>query len=259
MRFVYEYRTSDNVRHDGEIAAPDREAAFRKLKEAGIKPGRLIPAPGVVNAILGHWKLWLAAGGLVAVALAAAAVIRRDRITIRSMAEETPYADADGFAKPVERRQIWGDEAVIATAARKNWRIVFENPADRLLALFAEPGVGLSMMPRLPETLKSDMDRALAERFRIVPDELDEYKQIKCIVEGMKSELRTYMAAGGTLEGYIRRLMRRQSEERDYLLNASAELGRQIEAGADPVKAWEEMNHKMREQGLPALPMPEVR
>jgi hypothetical protein len=34
------------------------------------------------------------------------------------------------------------------------------------------------------------------------------------------------------------------------------ELEKQIESGADPVTAWQEMNKRIREQGLPALPMP---
>ena len=146
---------------------------------------------------------------------------------------------------------------MIAAAASKNWRIIFSNPADRLLALFAEPGVELSMMPRLPATLKSDMDKALAGRARIEQNDLDEYKQMKCIVEGMKVELRTYLAAGGKLEGYIRRLQKRQREEVEFLAKARVELHRKVEAGADVVDTWEEMNRMVREQGLPALPLPD--
>ena len=38
MKFLYEYRTSDNVHHDGTINAPDREAAYAALKAQGIRP-----------------------------------------------------------------------------------------------------------------------------------------------------------------------------------------------------------------------------
>ena len=257
MKFVYKYRTSDNVQHDGEINAANREAAFQRLREKGIRPGRLEAVPGVANWLCGNGIRWLIVGIFMVAVFATATMILRDRAHIRRMSEASPYADADGFAKPIDRRQIWGDGAVIAVAASKNWRIIFSNPADRLLALFAEPGVELSMMPRLPATLKADMDKALAARARIEQNDLDEYKQMKCIVEGMKAELRAYLAAGGKLEGYIRRLQKRQREEVEFLAKARVELHRKIDAGADVVDAWEEMNRMVREQGLPALPLPD--
>ena len=266
MRFVYEYRTSDNVRHDGEIVATDREAAFRALKEEGIKPGRLEVAPGFFNKHLGNWKQRLAAICFLAVTVVGVSFLcvgpyfaspREEKVVPDPHAVETSlYVDENGFAKPIDRRQIWGDEAVISAAARQNWRVIFSNPGERLLALFAEPGMRLSMLPRLPDSLKDDMDKALRTRLAIAPDELDEYRQMKCIVEGMKSELRDYLAAGGNLTGYIKRLQARQNEEVAFLEKARVELEKQIEAGEDVISAWQKMNKRIREQGLPALPMP---
>lgn len=256
MKFVYQYRTSDNVPHQGEISAADRESAFQALRAQGIRPGKLEEAPGFLNRLFGRGKRWLAIGTLLVAVAAAVCVIGRDKRTIRELAESASYVDSEGCARPIERRQIWGDEAVITAAAQQNWRVIFSNPAERLLALFAEPGQVLSMLPRLPATLEEDMKRALAGKSRIAPDELDEYRQMKCIVEGMKAELRAYIAAGGSLKGYIRRLQARQREESDYLSKAQEELMRQIKMGADAMGAWQEMNRRMREQGLPALPMP---
>ena len=266
MRFVYQYRTSDNVRHDDEIVAADREAAFRALKEMGIRPGRLEVAPGFFNKYLGNWKRRLAAIGLFAVTVAGVSIPfvgsyfagTREGTAVSNppVVETFLYVDENGYAKPIERRQIWGDEAVISAAARQNWRVIFSNPGERLLALFAEPGMRLTMLPRLPDSLKDDMDKALRTRLAIAPDELDEYRQMKCIVEGMKSELRDYLAAGGNLTGYIKRLQARQNEEVAFLEKARVELEKQIEAGEDAISAWQEMNKRIREQGLPALPMP---
>ena len=64
MKFNYEYRTSDNVRHTGVIAASDREAAFAALKAQGIRPGCLAEAPGFFNKLFGKGKRWLAIGVL---------------------------------------------------------------------------------------------------------------------------------------------------------------------------------------------------
>lgn len=247
------------MQHRGEITAVDREAAFQSLRAQGIRPGRLEIAPGFFNQLFGRGKRWMAIGLLAVVVVVALIVIGRDRMTIREMEGSSPYVDTDGFVKPIDRRQIWGDSVVIDVAARQNWRVIFPNPADRLLALFAEPGQTLTMMPRLPATLKDDMDRALSVRFKSAPGELDEYRQMKCIVEGMKEELRAYLKAGGSLNGYIKRLQQRQNEESDYLAKARAELQRQIDAGADAAAAWQEMNRTVREQGLPALQMPEMK
>ena len=258
MKFVYEYRTSDNVRHEGEIAASDRDAAFRVLRERGIRPGRLKVAPGFVNLILGQGKRWVATAILIIAVVVSGIATARFRSKLKEATESSRYTDSEGYARPIARRQVWGDSAVISAAARQNWRVLFANPADRLLALFAEPGRKLSMLPRLPESLSTDMARALKERFKISKDELDEYRQMKCIVEGMKEELRAYLAAGGSLNGYIKRLQQRQSEEADYLEKARMELAQEVATGTDAFAAWHEMNRKIREQGLPALPMPGV-
>lgn len=258
MKFVYQYRTSDNVPHQGEIAASDREAAFQALRAQGIRPGRLEEAPGFFNRLFGRGKRWLAIGVLALVAAGSIFSVMRSRQSLRELSESVSYVDSEGYARPIERRQIWGDAAVISAAAKQNWRVIFSNPADRLLALFAEPGQTLAMLPRLPSTLEQDMTRALNERFAIAEDELDEYRQMKCIVAGMKEELRAYLAAGGKLEGYIRRLQARQREEADFLSKAKAELDRQVKTGADVISAWQQMNRRVREQGLPALPLPEA-
>lgn len=46
MRFAYSYKTSDNVRHEAEIDAPGRDAAFAALREMGIRPIRVVAAGG---------------------------------------------------------------------------------------------------------------------------------------------------------------------------------------------------------------------
>ena len=70
MKFVYEYRTSDNALHSGRIAALDRDAAFAALKARGIRPARLVEAPGLVNKVFGKGKRWIA---IVALSVAAIA------------------------------------------------------------------------------------------------------------------------------------------------------------------------------------------
>jgi len=46
MRFAYSYKTSDNVRHEAEIDAPSRDAAFAALREMGIRPIKVVAEGG---------------------------------------------------------------------------------------------------------------------------------------------------------------------------------------------------------------------
>ena len=253
----------------GEISAPTKDAVFQALREKGIRPSKVYEAPGFFNKLLGKYKRWIVialllvviAGMVVREVLVAssddanAALDGSAPVVDVQVAQEQLYSEG-GFARAIDRRQIWGDEAVIDMAAKSNWKVIFPNPADRLLSLFAQPGYMVPVFPRLPVTIKADFERALKERFAIVETDLDEYKQMKCIVEGMKVELREYLAAGGTLESYLRRLVARQKEEADFVKKASERLGDQIKSGVDPFEAWQNTNKLLRDQGLKTIAMP---
>lgn len=262
MKFVYEYRTSDNVPHRGEVCATDREAAFAVLRGRGIRPARLAEAPGFFNKVMGRGKHWIAIAVLLLVVAGLLWALQDSRRQVEAvLEEETPTVVADpyednGFARPIERRQIWGDEAVIEQAASKNWRVIFANPADRLLSLFAQPGYLLPVFPRVPSSIHADFEKALAERTAINANDLDEYRQMKCIVEGMKVELRQYLAAGGNLDGYFRRLVARQKEEAAFIERAQKDLEARIEKGEDAFAAWYETNKMLRDQGLKSVALP---
>lgn len=255
MKFLYEYRTSENKRMVGAVSAPDRDSVFQMLKEKGIRPSKVYEAPGFFNKLFGKYKRWLVIALLAAVITG---MVVNEVLSVSEREEvsaEQLYSDG-GFARPIDRRQIWGDEAVINMAAQSNWKVIFPNPADRLLSLFAQPGFMLATFPRIPSTIKDDFARSLNERFTISETELDEYKQMKCIVEGMKVELREYLSAGGKLEGYFRRLVARQREEADFVKRAKERLDAQIKSGVDAFEAWNDMNKVLRDQGLKTIAMP---
>lgn len=256
MKFLYEYRTSDNAKHAGVISASSREAAFAALRAQGIRPSVVTEAPGLFNKLFGKGKRWIAIVALLFVVAVLSYVLIRTKSEAVVVAGAVSYTRADGSVVPIERRQIWGDEAVIELASSKNWRVIFENPANRLLSLFAQPGYMVPVFPRIPESIHDDFDRALKEKMVVAPNDLDEYKQMRCIVAGMKDELRAYLAAGGTLDGYLKRLIARQREESDFVNRAKADLDRRIEKGEDALSVWQETNKVLREQGLKSVPMP---
>ncbi len=64
LKFIYEYRTSDNKLHSAVINAASRELVFSTLKAQGINPSKVIEAPGLLNKLFGKGKRWIAIGVL---------------------------------------------------------------------------------------------------------------------------------------------------------------------------------------------------
>lgn len=250
MKFTYQYRTSDNVSHEGEICAPSREDVYSILKAKGIKPGRVAEAPGFFNKLFGKGKRW------IAIALLSSAACVFAWLAFSNSGERDRYSRG-GFAIPCERKQIWGDNTVIEVAANDDWRVVFDNPADRLLASFARPGIQVRLT-RIPYSITNDFAVALATPIKISNDDLEEYKQVKCIVAGMREELREYVRSGGKELVYIQRLMERQNEEiKLYNLERKGFELAVRQKGANVSDLWKAVNVKMRSAGLPTIPVPE--
>ena len=251
MKFSYQYRTSDNVQHDGVISAPTRDAAFAALKIRGIRPGRMTECPGFFNKLLGKCKRW------IAIALLSMAVVALMIAFLSVEGGAAGYADRNGNARPIARRQIWGNDLIVDNAAKHGWSDVFENQADRLLARFAQPGRSVERL-YIPKEVERWAEDALKSPIRIADDELEEFKQMKCMVAGMREELKDYLADGGSVMGYFGRLMERQNEE----LGVIAHERNVVEAAIalkrpDLNDVWNRANRKLRNMGLPVFPPPE--
>ena len=70
MKFIYQYRTPDNVQHEGTICAATKDAAYDQLRARGVRPGRMVEAPGLFNKLFGKGKRWIAIGALGGTCLA---------------------------------------------------------------------------------------------------------------------------------------------------------------------------------------------
>ena len=254
MKFNYEYRTSDNERHEGTIAAADRDAAFVMLKVQGIRPSRLIEAPGLVNKVLGKGKRWIAIFALLTVVAASFCLIsKKDKqLQEATVAIETAKQPFDDLT----RRQVIGDLMVIEKGIREGWSDVFEHEGERFLAGFAVPGVPVSVRNTSEDEIKEALKR------QILPDDKDslEARQIKAMVEGMKQELREFIDCGGTIVAYGRKLVQRQEQEISYFNRAKNEIDQLKKSNAsdsDIVAVWEERNTKLRKMGIKLVPFPE--
>ena len=241
MKFLYEYRTSGNEPRQGEIRAADRDAAFAALKARGIRPSAVREAPGFFNWLFGKGKRWIAIGALacaVCVLLAFWASVR----------EEIEVGAAFGNTT---RRQVIGDAAVVQKGILDGWSDVFPEEGERFFASFAVPGVKAGQRNTTVEELSAALKREVAAS----PGDGMEARQIKAMVEGMKAEARAYVAAGGNLVEYGRRLVERQEAEIAIYERAKADLeaARGSKSEGDLVAYWEALNDRLRNLGIRPL------
>lgn len=254
MRFIFQYRTSDNASHEGVIDAASRDAAFAMLKERGIRPSRVVEAPGLFNKLLGKGKRWIAI--VLLAILSSVAIIIAGRLG--RVVSEAELANTSALT----RRQIYGDPALMERLAAEDYRSVFETEADRYLAHFAQPAADIRFEGRFAYSLKWKRKAAEAianlveARYQpeIVLKEEDgrETRELKRIVMWMREELAAYLGSGsGTVESYVNRLEERQLREMRIYNLAKIELQKE----RDP-QVWEKRNAELRAIGAPTIPIP---
>lgn len=240
MKFDYEYRTSDNVLQRGALVAPTRDAAYATLKERGIRPSRVTESPGLINKLFGKCKRWIAIGILLISCLALWYSLHDARSTEY---EARLYED---------RAQLYGDPVVIADCESAGWTNVFTSAVDCHLAAYAIPGKSVKAAAPSSLLLATDaLSDALTTPVRVSENDLAEIAQMKRMVNGMKREIAEYLAAGGTLKSYFKRLEIRQKAERGIFETTQ----RQIMRSKDH-DLWRQKNAELRAMGLPMVEPP---
>ena len=154
------------------------------------------------------------------------------------------------------RRQVIGDAAFIEKGIRTGWSSVFPHEGERFLASFAIPGVPAGQRNSTEEEVR----QALTRKCDIEIEDGIETRQIKAMVEGMKQELRAYLAAGGSVVGYGHRLVERQESEIAYYERAKNEIEAACASGAAADKVlslWESKNDELRRMGIRLVPLPD--
>ena len=131
---------------------------------------------------------------------------------------------------------------------------------DRMLAVFAQPGrlmcrAGFDPLRLRPEDLGAFTDYA---KGALAPDadipvaaaDPREVRELRQIVNGMRQEMREYLANGnGTPRSYWRRLNERTQQEAQIYERTSREL--ENEPSPD---VWESKNDALRRLGLRTIP-----
>lgn len=253
MKFQYAYRDSKNERHDGFVVASSKDDAFKKLRAQGVKPFFVAPAPGIVNRLQGIGKRGVAIVVLVLLCLALGV------IAIQTTRRNRPLAAQEEFDNAISasmRRQPIGDVAVIEKGIRTGWADAFPREGERFLASFAVPGVPAGQR----NTSEAEITAALSRRVEPADSDSIEVRQIKAMVDGMKDELRKFIADGGSIREYGHRLVIRQEEEIGYYQKAQRLIEQQIEAGkssAEISAVLDKCNSNLRSMGIKPVTMPE--
>lgn len=247
MRFVYQYKTSDGERHEGEISVASREAVFTELKKQGIKPYGVSLAPG-----FGNWVASL--GKRVYLIVVLTTLLVASVVVLVAQREKVKEVEAALAPKQQERRsQIYGDPLLLQQCEAKGWSNIFPDALDQILARYAIPAKAVSiadvrkLIPSVATPLK------LAE-LEIAEDDGAEIAKMKRMVNWMKGELSAYLQAGGTFESYCERLQQRQIEEMRVRARIATELNR-MERGAGFEAEWEAKNEILRTMGILPIPM----
>ena len=246
MKYTYAYKTSDGTRHEASIDAESREAVFEALRKKGIRPIKVIAEDGskANGEIRGVRRRVV---GVAAVLAAIVAVIAT------SLYNRVSAPPAPEFEAEQTRRQIIGDSAIIDKGIATGWCDVFPEEGERFFASFAVPGVKAGQRSTTVEELQAALSR------HIEPSDSDgmEARQIKSMVEGMKAEARAYIAAGGNIVEYGKRLTERQDAEIAIYERTKAEIdeARKTLSQDEFFARWEERNDRLRNLGIRLVPL----
>ena len=255
MQYTYAYKTSDGARHEATMVAESREAVFAALRAQGIKAIKVVAADGskANGEVRGVRKRVV-----VASVLAASVLVGTAAYFLNSRISQDDNFGQTTFVTSRTRRQVIGDTAVIEKGIRTGWSDVFETEGERFLASFAIPGVPAGQR----NTTEAEIRKALSTKCQTRGTRSDslEARQMRAMVEGMKDELRRYLAAGGTVLGYGRRLVQRQEEEIAYYNRAKTEVETAQKSNmpaAQLNELWERRNESLRQMGVKLVPFPE--
>ncbi len=248
MKYTYAYKDCEGKRHEESMDAASREAVFEALRARGIRPIKVVAADGskANGEVVGIRRRVVAS-----IVLLAAVVVGVAAYFVG--ARSTDPSDVPSFEAEQTRRQVIGDTAVVDKGILTGWSDVFPEEGERFFASFAIPGVKAGQR----NTTVEELNAALGRKVAVSPDDGMEARQIKSMVEGMKAEARAYIAAGGTIVEYGKRLTERQDAEIAIYERAKAdfEAAKKTKSDDELVAYWESLNDQLRNLGIKLIPL----
>ena len=176
--------------------------------------------------------------------------------------ERTGAATAANFAMSTPRHQIYGDPATVEGLERGDFAAHLPRTGDQMLAVFAQPGKLMCAKGASPRRI-DEKNHAIFEEYArndldvendiaIEQSDLREITELKQIVNGMREEMREYLANGnGTPRSFWRRLNERTAQEIQIYERTRRELEKETSE-----EVWEQKNDALRRLGLRTIPNP---
>ena len=236
--------------------ASSREEVFEALRARGIKAIKVVAADGskANGEVRGVRKRAVAA--LVALAAVCAGVVAYIG------GERTGANVAASPAVSSPRHQIYGDPAVMEGLERGDFASILSRDGDRMLAVFAQPGRFMCAKGANPRHIDGSQDAVFSAYAKneltpeqdivIVAEEPREIQELKQIVNGLREEMRCYLANGnGTARSFWRRLNERTVQEMRIVERTRRELEKETSHDV-----WEEKNAALRRLGLRTITNP---
>ena len=256
MKYTFAYKTSDGVRHEDSLDAQSRDEVFQVLRGRGIRPIKVVAADGskANGEVRGVRKR--AVFALVALAALVAGIVAY------LGGERTGAATAANSAASAPRHQIYGDPATMEGLERGDFTAHLPRTGDQMLAVFAQPGklmCARGSNPRRIDEKSYETFEAYAKSDLTVENDISingsesrEITELKQIVNGMRAEMREYLANGnGTPRSFWRRLNERTAQEIQIYERTRRELEKETSE-----EVWEQKNDALRRLGLRTIPNP---
>ena len=256
MKYTFAYKTSDGVRHEDSLYAECRDEVFEVLRGRGIRPIKVVAADGSkANGEVRGLRKRVVFALVVFAALVAGVVAYLG-------GERSGAATASNSAASAPRHQIYGDPAIMEGLERGDFAAHLPRFGDQMLAVFAQPGKLMCAKGANPRRIDEKSYAAfeayasneLTAENDIVLDAADsrEITELKQIVNGMREEMREYLANGnGTPRSFWRRLNERTAQEIQIYERSRRELEKETSE-----EVWEQKNDALRRLGLRTIPNP---
>ena len=238
------------------MEAESREAVFAALRAKGIKAIKVVAADGSKA----NGEVRGVRGRVVAIIVVLAAAIVGGVAYFQGTRTGAALAANPAAVSP--RHQIYGDPAIMEGLERGDFAAVLPRVGDQMLAVFAQPGKLMCAKGANPRRIDEKSYAAfeayasneLTAENDIVLDAADsrEITELKQIVNGMREEMRYYLANGnGTPRSFWRRLNERTAQEIQIYERTRRELEKETSE-----TIWEQRNDALRRLGLRTIPNP---
>ena len=174
----------------------------------------------------------------------------------------TSAASAQERPQPPIPRQVRGDPATMEGLERGDFAAHLPRTGDQMLAVFAQPGKLMCAKGSNPRRIDEKSygafeayaknDLAVENDIAINSADSREITELKQIVNGMRAEMREYLANGnGTPRSFWRRLNERTTQEMQIYERTRRELEKETSE-----EVWEQKNDALRRLGLRTIPNP---